>query len=100
MCVKTPGGRNERNMSIQDYDEALSSGGKESKYIHRIKEKRSFVKGNGSRSRKKGRRGRWYMGKLVAFLTVIRFGNLDKSRAIDGCTPAPCLRWYYVSRGT
>lgn len=36
----------------------------------------------------------------VAFLLFVRFGKLAKSRAMDGCTPAPFLRWYNVSRGT
>lgn len=35
-----------------------------------------------------------------AILSFVRFGKLAKSRAIDGCTPAPFLRWYHVSRGT
>ena len=39
-------------------------------------------------------------GGKDAILTMVRFGKLAKSRAIDGCTPAPFLRWYNVSRGT
>ena len=85
-------------------------------YTHIIKEKRRKVKGNGSREREtflrssrgemremreRGKWGKWgKWGKFVAFLSIIRFGKLAKSRAIDGCTPAPFLRWYNVSRGT
>ena len=38
--------------------------------------------------------------EFVANNIVARFGKLAKSRAIDGCTPAPFFRWYNVSRGT
>ena len=41
--------------------------------------------------------GTWGNGANNA---MVRFGKLAKSRAIDGCTPAPFFRWYNVSRGT
>ena len=96
---------------MQDYDEALSSGGKENNYKYSINRRKKIVKRNGSRRRKhlaKLRGGRkeygesWGTGesggwegqlcKGWAFLSIIRFGKLDKSRAIDGCTPYPFLR--------